>query len=205
MGKEAVAMVTTVNHLLENSSDPSDDNYSSKTEALSRHNKEVVSSDESHTVRSTTTLELAAQDVRWVIEQQKQQSHLLTTKLNILFVVNGALLTSLTLSRLVLSPSIFSFGELLGFLINFTLLINAFLPRQVAISPNLGDTKFLERYLPLEPEEYQLKMMVNQVATYTSNKQRIDDISQSLTYAAYVTWMVALMIMLHMVSSYFVV
>jgi hypothetical protein len=165
---------------------------------------EPIASEDSQKDCSTSTIELAAQDIRWVVEQQKEQSHLLTTKLNILFVVNGALLTSLTLTKLVMSPSVFSFGEIIGFLMNFTLLINAFLPRQVAVSPNLGDTKFLERYLPLTPEEYQLKMMVNQVATYISNKQRIDDVSQSLTYAAYVTWMIALIMMLHMVSSYFI-
>jgi hypothetical protein len=62
----------------------------------------------------------------------------------------------------------------------------------------------LERYLALTPEEYQLQMMVNQMATYNTNKQRLDDISQSLTYAAYVTWTIALMILLHMMSSYFV-
>ncbi len=166
--------------------------------------EETAKSEDAHAVRSPVTLELAAHDVRWVMEQQKEQNHLLTTKLNILFVVNGALLTSLTLTRLVLLPSVFSFAELLGFLINFTLLIRAFLPRQVAVSPNLEDTKFLERYLLLAPQAYQLKMMVNQVAIYQMNKQRIDDISQSLTYAAYVTWTVAMMLLLHMVSSYFI-
>ncbi|MGK7946599.1 MAG: hypothetical protein AB4058_19245 [Microcystaceae cyanobacterium] len=149
------------------------------------------------------TIRLAAQDVRSIIEQQRQQSYSLTTKLNILFVVNGALLTSLTLSRLVMQPSLFSFAEIIGFLINFTLLINAFLPRQVAVSPNLEDNKFLERYLLLAPEDYRLKMIVNQVATYQSNKQRIDDVSQSLRYAAYVTWMIAFVIMFHIIASYF--
>ncbi|MDY7013297.1 MAG: hypothetical protein SVX43_06760 [Cyanobacteriota bacterium] len=153
-------------------------------------------------VRPTVTL--AAGDVRSVLEQQRQESHNLTTKLNILFVVNGALLTSLTLSRLMFSPSVFASGEILGFLVNFTLLINAFLPRQVAVSPNLGDQKFLERYLPLTPEEYHLKMMVNLVQTYQINKQRLDDISQSLTYAAYGTWIVAFTIMLHVVAAYFI-
>jgi hypothetical protein len=150
------------------------------------------------------TVALAAQDIRSVLEQQRQESHNLTTKLNILFVVNGALLTSLTLSRLMFIPSLFALSEILGFLINFTLLINAFLPRQVAVSPNLGDQKFLERYLPLTPEEYHLKMMVNLVQTYQINKQRLDDISQTLTYAAYGTWTVAFTIMLHVVSAYFV-
>jgi hypothetical protein len=156
------------------------------------------------TLPSSVTIQLTAQDVRDVMEQQKQQGYLLTTKLNILFVVNGALLTSLTISRLIFYFSPFSMGEIIGFLVNFTLLINAFLPRQVAVSPNLEDHKFLERYLLLTPEEYQLKMIANQIATYNTNKQRLDDISQTLTYAAYVTWIIALILLLHMVSSYFV-
>ncbi len=164
----------------------------------------IHQSEETHHIRSSVTLELAAQDVRLVMERQKQQGQLLTTKLNILFVVNGALLSSLAISRLILIPSIFSFGEILGFLVNFTLLINAFMPRQEAVSPNLGDKKFLERYLALSPEEYQLQMMVNLVQTYNTNKQRLDDVSQSLTYSAYVTWTIALMITLHIVSAYFV-
>jgi hypothetical protein len=166
--------------------------------------EELQKSADPHKIPAPTTIELAAHDVRVVMEEQKQQGQLLTTKLNILFVVNGALLTSLTLSRLVLFPSVFSIGEILGLLVNFTLLINAFLPRQEAISPNLEDKKFLERYLTLTAEEYHLKMMANHIATYNTNKQRLDDISQSLTYAAYVTWMIALIIMLHIVSSYFI-
>ncbi len=153
---------------------------------------------------SSSTLELAAKDVRAVIDQQKEQNQTLTTKLNILFVTNGALFTSLTISRLVFFPGFFSFAELLGFLLNFTLLINAFLPRQLAVSPNLGDKKFLERYLVLSPEEYQLQMIVNLVETYNANKQRLEDVSSSLQYSAYVTWGLALMITLHVVAVYFV-
>ncbi|MGC1248280.1 MAG: hypothetical protein WA865_18860, partial [Spirulinaceae cyanobacterium] len=96
-----------------------------------------------------------------------------------------------------------SIAEVIGFFANITLLLNAFLPRQVAISPNLGDQKFLERYLPLTPEQYQLRMMVNQVQAYNANKQRLDDVSQSLTYSAYVTWVLALVIMLHIVAANF--
>lgn len=152
---------------------------------------------------STATLKLAYQDVRTVLAEQRENIQRLTTKLNILFVTNGALLTSLTLSRLVLVPSAFTIAELLGFLINFTLLINAFLPRQIAVTPNLGDRKFLERYLALTPEQYQLQMLVNFVETYNANKQRLDDISQSLSYAAYVTWVVALVILMDMVFADF--
>jgi len=153
---------------------------------------------------ASKTIELAAQDVLVVINQQKQKGQLLTTKLNILFVVNGALLTCLILSRLLLYPSIFSVTEIIGLLLNFSLLIAAFLPRQEAISPNLEDRKFLERYLALSPDDYQLKMIANHIATYNTNKQRLDDVSQSMTYAAYVTWCIALSVMLQIVSSYFV-
>lgn len=90
--------------------------------------EEFKKSEEPQKTHSSSTLDLATQDVRIVIEEQKQQGHLLTTKLNILFVVNGALLTTLMISRLVLLPSIFSFGEIIGFFVNFSLLINAFLP-----------------------------------------------------------------------------
>lgn len=153
---------------------------------------------------SSSTLDLAARDVRLVIDLQREQGQSLTTKLNILFVTNGALLTSLTISRLLFFLSPFSIAEIMGFLLNFTLLINAFLPRQVAVSPNLEDKKFLERYLVLQPQEYQLQMIVNLVETYNANKQRLEDVSSSLKYSAYVTWGIALIIMLHIVSAYFV-
>ena len=150
------------------------------------------------------TLELAARDVRMVIDQQRERGQTLTTKLNILFVTNGALLTSLIISRLLFVLSPFSVAELLGFLLNFTLLINAFLPRQVAVSPNLEDKKFLERYLVLSPEEYQLQMIVNLVQTYNANRQRLEDVSLSLKYSAFVTWGIALILLMHVVASYFV-
>lgn len=153
---------------------------------------------------SFSTIELAARDVRMVIDQQRERGQTLTTKLNILFVTNGALLTSLIISRLLFVLSPFSVAELLGFLLNFTLLINAFLPRQVAVSPNLEDKKFLERYLVLSPEEYQLQMIVNLVQTYNANRQRLEDVSLSLKYSAFVTWGIALILLMHVVASYFV-
>lgn len=154
--------------------------------------------------RSLSTLELAAKDVRMVLDQQRERSQTLTTKLNILFVTNGALLTSLIISRLMFFPSPFSLAEILGFLLNFTLLISAFLPRQVAVSPNLEDKKFLERYLVLSPEEYQLRMLVNLAETYNANRQRLEDVSLSLKYSAFVTWGIALILLMHVVASYFV-
>lgn len=154
--------------------------------------------------RSISTLELAAKDVRMVIEQQRERGQTLTTKLNILFVTNGALLTSLIISRLLFFLSPFSIAEILGFLLNFTLLISAFLPRQVAVSPNLEDKKFLERYLVLSPEEYQLQMLVNLAETYNANRQRLEDVSLSLKYSAFVTWGIAIILLMHVVASYFV-
>jgi len=162
--------------------------------------KKIKEFEESHPLM---TLTLASEDVRRVLDRQQEHSQSLTTKLNILFVTNGALLTSLTLSRLLLVPSVFTVAELLGFFVNFSLLINAFLPRQMAITPNLNDRKFLERYLELEPDRYQLQMLVNLIETYNANKQRLDDISQSLSYAAYATWALALVILLDVLAMNF--
>jgi cobalamin biosynthesis Mg chelatase CobN len=177
-----------------------------KTAKTTKTTKTTKPSDQKKEKESSTssTLELAAHDVRLVIDQQREQSQSLTTKLNILFVTNGALFTSLTISRLLFFPNGFSLAELFGFLVNFTLLINAFLPRQLAVSPNLGDKKFLERYLVLSPDEYHLRMIVNLVETYNANKQRLEDVSSSLQYSAYVTWGLALVITLHVVGIYFV-
>ena len=153
---------------------------------------------------SPATIARAVRDVRTVLKEQGEQRQILTTKLNILFVANGALLTSLSISRLMVIPSVFSVGEVVGFLISFTLLVRAFLPRQVAVSPNLEDRKFLERYLTLAPDEYELQMLVNLSETYNANKQRLDDITQTLKYAAYATWSVAFVILAHMIGIYFI-
>lgn len=152
---------------------------------------------------AVSTIEMAAQDVRLVLTEQREQGQILTTKLNILFVTNGALLTSLNISRLMMIPSPFSIAEVIGFLISFTLLVRAFLPRQVAVSPNLEDRKFLEKYLVLSSDEYQLQMLVNLTETYNANKQRLDDVSQTLRYAAYATWVIAVVMLMHMVVVYF--
>jgi hypothetical protein len=152
---------------------------------------------------SASTLELAARDVRLVLDIQREQNQILTTKLNILFVANGALLTTLSISHLASALSGFSLVEVLGFLINFTLLIQAFLPRQTAVSPNLEDRRLLERYLGLSTSDYQLQMLVNLAETYHFNKQRLDDVSETLRFSAYVTWIVAVTILLHMMTAYF--
>ncbi|TVQ11841.1 MAG: hypothetical protein EA368_04960 [Leptolyngbya sp. DLM2.Bin27] len=148
------------------------------------------------------TLALAAEDVRMVLREQNEQSQILTTKLNILFVANGALLTSLSISRLLVSGSIFSLAEIVGFLISFSLLMGAFLPRQVAVTPNLEDRKFLETYLALPEQDYQLQMLVNLSETYNANKQRLEDTSQSLKYAAYTIWGTTAIMLVHILVIY---
>jgi hypothetical protein len=151
---------------------------------------------------SPQTIALAVRDVRVVLQEQREQSQILTTKLNILFVSNGALLTSLTISRLLMIPSLFTVAEMIGFFVSFTLLVRAFLPRQVAVSPNLEDRKFLERYLALSAIEYQLQMLVNWSETYNANKQRLDDVSKTLRLAAYATLSVATLLLVHILVIY---
>lgn len=151
---------------------------------------------------SRGTLDLAAQDVRMVILEQSEQGRTLTTKLNILFVANGALLTSLSISRLIINGGVFSLAEAAGFLVSFSLLTGAFLPRQVAVTPNLEDQTFLETYLTLAPKDYQLQMLVNLSETYNTNKQRLEDVSQSLTYAAYTIWGTAVIMLVHILVLY---
>ena len=148
------------------------------------------------------TLALAAQDVRMVLREQSEQGQLLTTKLNILFVANGALLTSLSISRLLVSGSVFSLAEIVGFLASFSLLMGAFLPRQVAVTPNLEDRNFLETYLALSEQDYQLQMLVNLSETYNANKQRLEDTSQSLKYAAYTIWGTTVIMLVHILVIY---
>ena len=145
------------------------------------------------------TLDLAARDVRIVLKEQQEQSYILITKLNILFVANGALLTSLSISRLLLHANWFSLAEMLGFFVSFTLLIRAFLPRQVAVSPNLEDRQVLAGYLSLSPRDYQLQMLANLTETYNINRQRLNDVSRTLKYAAFSTWSIAVIMLGHLI------
>lgn len=183
---------------MSNSTTVSEQLPNSVTETLSHQNTEESSSPD------PVTLDLALEDIRRVIEQQHQQSQLLTAKLNILFVANGGgLLIALTVSKLILIPSVFSVGEMIGFMITFGLLLSAFLPRQVAVTPNLGNIEVVQRYLNLSKTEYQLQMIVNLVETYNVNKQRLDDKSKSLTYAAYSTFAIVVLIVFHIFSIYY--
>lgn len=153
---------------------------------------------------SPLTLNLASEDVRRVLDKQKEERQILLTQTNILFVANSALLTILTISRLIPVFSLFTIIEIVLFVINFTLLINALLPRQFVITPNPENEKFLEGYLAMSPEEYQLQMLVNLVETYNANRQPLNDISQSLFYAACVTWGIALVALSHLIAVNFI-
>jgi hypothetical protein len=147
------------------------------------------------------TLKLAMEDVRLVLEQQQQLRQLSLTQLNILFVVNTALLTILSISRLIFSFSLFSLLEVSGFLLSFSLLIYALLPRPFLITPKLEDEAWLKRYLAFSPKEYQLQMLVNLQTVYEANKQRVEDMTQVLTLASYAVWATASMVLLHILIT----
>jgi hypothetical protein len=160
------------------------------------------------------TLELATQDVRRVIERQKEERQILITQMNILFVTNSAILSFLIISRLITRFSIFSALEILLFFINFLLLIWALLPRKFFISPNLEKNKeneekkeklkFPEDYLMFTPQEYNLQMLADLRETYNNNQKQVDDISLALKYATGVTGGIAVAALLHQVTVYFI-
>lgn len=146
------------------------------------------------------TLNLALQDAKSVLDQQQQLRQLSLTQLNILFVTNTALLTVLSISRLIFTISVFSAVEIAGFLLSFSVLIYALLPRQPFVTPNLEDRESLERYLLLSPDEYRLQMLTNLVEVYKANKQRLDDITQALSLATYIIWGMAIITLSHVLS-----
>ena len=158
---------------------------------------------EEATIQDPVTIRLAARDVRTVLDKQKEERQILLTQMNILFVTNTAVLTVLAISRLLTIFTIFNAIEVVLVLLNFILLINALLPRRVVITPVPNDD-FLERYLTLSNQNYELQMLVNLVEAYNANKQTIDDISQTLTYAAYVTLGVIFVAVLHLGTVYFI-
>ncbi|MEO0969114.1 MAG: hypothetical protein AAFX80_12500 [Cyanobacteria bacterium J06639_18] len=162
-----------------------------------------VSEPEESPIQDPVTVRLAARDVRTVLDKQKEERQILLTQMNILFVTNTAVLTVLAISRLLTIFTIFNAIEVLLVLLNFILLINALLPRRFVITPVPNDD-FLERYLALSNQEYDLQMLVNLVTAYNANKQTIDDISQTLTYAAYVTLGVIFVAVLHLGTVYFI-
>ncbi|MGK7900359.1 MAG: hypothetical protein AB4352_02895 [Hormoscilla sp.] len=150
------------------------------------------------------TLKLALEDIQRLTEQQKQLRQDLTSKRNILFVTNSALLTFIAISKLITVLSLFSLGEILGLAVNFTLLLRAFLPRQVSVSPNLNTKEFWEYSLMQYPDEYQFEMLYNLKGIYNNNQQRLDDISQTISRSAYVTGVIALVVLLHLLASYLI-
>lgn len=154
-------------------------------------------------IQDPVTVRLAARDVRTVLDKQKEERQILLTQMNILFVTNTAVLTVLAISRLLTIFTIFNAIEVVLVLLNFILLINALLPRRFVITP-VPNNDFLERYLALSNQEYDLQMLVNLVAAYNANRQTIDDISQTLTYAAYVTLGVIFFAVLHLGTVYFI-
>ncbi|MEH1937052.1 MAG: hypothetical protein V7L14_25790 [Nostoc sp.] len=159
-------------------------------------------------------MELAAQDVRRVIERQKEERQILITQMNILFVTNTALLSFLTISRLIPIFSIFSALEILLFFINFLLLICALLPRKFFISPNLEENEekkekkekleFPEDYLTFSAQEYHLQMLADLRETYNKNQKQVDDISLALKYATGVTAGITVIALLHQVTVSFI-
>lgn len=148
------------------------------------------------------TLALAIEDVRRVLERQKEERQILITQTNILFVTNTALLTFLTISRLITRFSLFSGIELLLMFLNFILLIRALLPRQFLVTPNLETEDFFNQYLKFSPQQYQKQMLVDLRANYNKNQQPVEDIAQSLKYSAFVTVTIAVIALLHQVTAY---
>ncbi|MCC5614572.1 hypothetical protein LC605_05660 [Nostoc sp. CHAB 5836] len=150
------------------------------------------------------TLELAAQDVRRVLERQKEERQILITQMNILFVTNSAMLSFLTISKLITRFSLFSAVEILLLFLNFMLLIWALLPRQFVISPNLETDDFQNKYLKFLPQEYKLQMLANLIETYNGNQEIVNDISLGLKYATGVTAVLAVVALSHQVTVYFI-
>ncbi|WP_445634645.1 hypothetical protein NSTC745_06472 [Nostoc sp. DSM 114161] len=120
------------------------------------------------------TLELAAQDVRRILERQKEERQVLIAQMNILFVTNTALLSFLTISRLITKYSSFSVLETLLLLFNFLLLIWALLPRKFFVSRNLETEDFQNRYLGFSLQEYHLHMLANLRETYNKNQKQVN-------------------------------
>ncbi len=58
----------------------------------------------------TETIKLALEDVRRVMDKQKEERQLMLTQVNILFAVNTALISLLTVGKLLTVFSLFSIG-----------------------------------------------------------------------------------------------
>ncbi|NER37032.1 MAG: hypothetical protein F6J93_24195 [Oscillatoria sp. SIO1A7] len=148
------------------------------------------------------TLELAAEDVRRLIDQQQKERQFLINQLNILFLTNSTLLTFVAISGVFVGS--FRIIEILVLLVNYLLLFSAFLPSQVSVSPNLEDDAFLVNYLKFEPDEYQFQMLYDLKESYNQNKKRLDYIAQSLLWARLVFGLVVALPILYLLVSYFI-
>ena len=148
------------------------------------------------------TIKLALEDIQRVTEQQRQLRQDLTTKLNILFVTNSALLSFMAISRLISFCNLFTLLELLALGTNFVLLFGAFVPSQPSASPNLITKEFVENYPTMEPDEYHLQMLYDLQDSYIANQQRLDDIAQMVLRSAGVTGVIAVVVIVHIFASY---
>ncbi len=148
------------------------------------------------------TVSLALKDVRAVLVQQQQLRQLSLTQLNILFVVNTALLSVLSFSKLIFSRTWFSLIEIVGFSLSFSLLIFALLPRSQAVTPNPKNLD-IEESLAKSANDYQLQMLSNFQEVYRTNQQRIDDITQALLVASLTLWALVIVALLHLLTAIF--
>ena len=148
------------------------------------------------------TVTLALKDMRAVMVQQQQLQQLSFTQLNILFVVNTALLSVLSFSRLIFSRSWFSLIEIAGFSLSFSLLIFALLPRTQLVTPN-PEKLDIEESLAKSANDYQLQMLSNFREVYRTNQQRIDDITQALLVASFTLWATVIVALLHILAAIF--
>ncbi len=148
------------------------------------------------------TVSLALKDVRAVLVEQQQLRQLSFTQLNILFVVNTALLSVLSITRLIFSRTPFSLIEIAGFALSFSLLIYALLPRTPLVTPNPKNLD-IEESLAKSANDYQIQMLSNFQEVYRANQQRIDDITQALLLASLTLWATVIVALLHILTAIF--
>ena len=144
------------------------------------------------------TLSLAVEDVRAVLIQQQDLQKVALTQLNILFVVNTALLSVLSFSKLIFSQTWFSLIEIGGFLISFSLLINALVPRQVSVTPNPAT---IQSQIAKPANDYRQQLLRSFQKIYQSNQQRLDDVADSLVKASYPLWGILITALLHILAT----
>ena len=117
---------------------------------------------------------------------------------HILFVVNTALLSVLSFSKLIFSQTWFSLIEIGGFLISFSLLINALVPRQVSVTPNPAT---IQSQIAKPANDYRQQLLRSFQKIYQSNQQRLDDVADSLVKASYTLWGILITALLHILAT----